>query len=180
MIRAKNIENLKIFPISVPKRFIFVRGETILRSEFCLIPTEFNDFLFASIGDEGTGTQLTVLSALTRLGVDPWNESARLSGLPKSGAAEALAPLIARLPKGSWDPGEVPAIAARLVALLPVPGAAARPARPAVAGKRKSRGRFQAAAGVMVVILAASVLLAIVATGRDGGRVSATNDVTQQ
>jgi hypothetical protein len=160
---TKNIEILKIFPISTPKRFIFVPGGAILRAEFCLIPTEFNDFLFAAIGDEGTGTQLTVLSALTRLGVDPWSESARLSGLPKSRAAQALAPMIARLPKGSWDPGEIPAIAARLVALLAVPGAASQPARPAVVGTR--RRRFRTAVGVMVFILAASVLLGILATG---------------
>ncbi len=43
-----------------------------LRPQFSLINSEFNEFLFASVGMEKTGIELTVLSALTRLGVDPW------------------------------------------------------------------------------------------------------------
>ena len=39
---------------------------------------------------------LSVISALTRLGVDPWEEAARLAALPKALAAEAMASMIAR------------------------------------------------------------------------------------
>ena len=38
------------------------------------------------------------LPKLTRLGLDPWEEAARLTPLPKARAAEALAKVIARLP----------------------------------------------------------------------------------
>jgi hypothetical protein len=44
---------------------------------------------------------LSDVSALKRLGVDPWGEAARLALLPKARAAETLAKLIARLPEPS-------------------------------------------------------------------------------
>jgi hypothetical protein len=74
-----------------------------LRAEFSLINSEFNGFLFAPIGEEESGIELTVFSALTRLAVDPWGEAARLSGLPKEIAAPALASMIARLPSGAAE-----------------------------------------------------------------------------
>ena len=98
-----------------------------LRAEFSLIHSELNGFLYAPIGDEDSGTELTVLSALARLALDPWGEAARLSTLPKDIAAAALASLIARLPRGRWAPSDVPAIAARLVQLLPERGPAPPP-----------------------------------------------------
>lgn len=58
-----------------------------LRPQFSLINSEFNEFLFAPVGEEGNGTVLTVLSAFTRLGMDPWGEAALLSELPKEAAA---------------------------------------------------------------------------------------------
>jgi hypothetical protein len=78
---------------------------------------EFNAFLFASLGEDKSGVELTVLSALTRLGFDPWQEAARLSELPKETAAFAL------LPEGSWKLAQMSALAARLVDCLPRPGA---------------------------------------------------------
>ena len=63
--------------------------------------------------------RLSVLSALARLEVDPWQEATKLVGLPEATAIERLASLIALLPnEGSMlrDPNT---IAARLVALLP-------------------------------------------------------------
>ena len=48
---------------------------------------EFNDFLFASIGADATGTYITVVSALARLDLDPWAEAAKLSRMPKTLAA---------------------------------------------------------------------------------------------
>ncbi len=50
-----------------------------LRPEYSLVHSEFNDFLFALVGQEKSGMQLTVLSALARFGFDPWREAARLS-----------------------------------------------------------------------------------------------------
>jgi hypothetical protein len=69
---------------------------------------------------------LSVVSALARLEIDPWQEAARLSELPRELAAAALDGLIRRLPGGRWDPAEIGTIAARLIELLPRPDAAAR------------------------------------------------------
>jgi hypothetical protein len=62
-----------------------------LPARFSLLHSDLNDFLFASVGDQQNGMPLSVISALTRLGVDPWEEAARLAALPKVLAAEALA-----------------------------------------------------------------------------------------
>jgi hypothetical protein len=35
---------------------------------------EFNDFLFAPIGEDSNGMLVSVLSGLARLDVDPWQE----------------------------------------------------------------------------------------------------------
>jgi hypothetical protein len=54
-----------------------------LRPEYSLGHSEYNAFLFAAVGEEKAGLPLTVLTALTRLGFDPWREAARLSDLPR-------------------------------------------------------------------------------------------------
>ena len=83
------------------------------------IDTEFNDFLYAPVGAEENKMTLSVLSALSRLNVDPWLEAAELSELPKDTAARRLASLITRLPGGRWAQGDCEVIAKRLVELLP-------------------------------------------------------------
>jgi len=62
---------------------------------------------------------LNVISALTRLGVDPWEEATRLADLPKAVAAEALARLVARSPIDRPQPSDNLAISQQLVELLP-------------------------------------------------------------
>lgn len=100
--------------------------------------SQYNAFLFAAVGEERNGATLTVQSALTRLGYDPWREAARLSGLPRDTAAGALAVAIAMLPEGDWNASDSEAIATRLVTWLPAPGAAA--AVPALgAGRSEDR-----------------------------------------
>jgi hypothetical protein len=66
-------------------------------ARFSLLHSDLNDFLFAAIGNEQNGMQLNVVSGLTRLGLDPWEEAARLAALPKARAAEVLTPIVARL-----------------------------------------------------------------------------------
>jgi hypothetical protein len=90
-----------------------------LAARFSLLHSDLNDFLFASVGEEQNGVTLSVVSALTRLGLDPWEEAARLTPLPKARAAEALAPLIARLPICRTRSSDDLAISQRLVELLP-------------------------------------------------------------
>jgi hypothetical protein len=80
---------------------------------------EFDKFLHAPIGADGNDMPLSVLSALTRLHVDPWKEAAELSELSKNTARERLASLIARLPGGRWTQTDARTIAHRLIELLP-------------------------------------------------------------
>jgi hypothetical protein len=70
--------------------------------EASVIPSEFNDFLFASIGEQENETPLSVLSALARLDVEPWQEAARLAQLPKDQAIQDLSSMIGELPGGRW------------------------------------------------------------------------------
>ena len=84
-----------------------------------LLGPEFDDFLFAPIGEDRNDIPLSLVSALARLDIDPWQEAAKLARLPRETATQRLASLIAALPEGPsahLDPG---AIAARLIALLP-------------------------------------------------------------
>jgi hypothetical protein len=80
---------------------------------------EFNDFLFSSIGEDRNGMLLSVLSALVRLDVDPWQEAAELDRLPGKAATRRLASLISDLPDELSAPLDSETIASRLIALLP-------------------------------------------------------------
>lgn len=82
---------------------------------------EFDEFLYASVGDDNNGMPLTVLSALARMDVDPWEEASKLTQLPQASAVTQLATLLGALrnaPVGAVDPAR---IAAPLIALLPCP-----------------------------------------------------------
>ncbi|HVC52997.1 MAG TPA: hypothetical protein VND87_13330 [Stellaceae bacterium] len=59
---------------------------------------DLDNFLFAAVGAEIDGMPLSMISALTRLGLDPWDEAGRLSSLGKQEAVAQLARLIVRLP----------------------------------------------------------------------------------
>jgi hypothetical protein len=109
---------------------------------FSLLRSEFNEFLFAPIGEEGNDTLLTVLSALARLGLDPWQESARLALLSREKATQSLASMIENLPNGRWAQADVGAIAARLIALLPAKRVAALPSRKAAYGQYPKHSRI--------------------------------------
>jgi hypothetical protein len=86
---------------------------------FALRESALNPFLFAEVGTELNGSQLTILSLLARLGSDPWAEADRLATLPKAAAISWLADRIARTPLTAKALGEAPATAARLIGLLP-------------------------------------------------------------
>ena len=80
---------------------------------------QLNGFLFAPIGEDGQGITVSVLSALARRDVDPWEEAAKLASLPGETAISRLATLIAPLPDGPAASLDPKVIAARLIALLP-------------------------------------------------------------
>src|SRR3984885_14678954 len=83
-----------------------------------LFEHKFDEFLFTPIGEEENGTMLNVMSAFARRNVDPWEEAARLSRLPRDVATRELCAMVAELPSGAncASPG---AIAERLMSPLP-------------------------------------------------------------
>jgi hypothetical protein len=81
--------------------------------------SEFDNFLLAPIGEDNNGMLLSVLSALARLDVDPWEEAATLARLPGDAATRKLASLISALPDGPSARPDSATIAARLISLLP-------------------------------------------------------------
>ena len=84
--------------------------------------SRYDHFLFAPICEEANGMQLSVLSALARMDVDPWDEATRLAAMPKAIAVRTLASTVGRVLGKSRNPSEMEVIAARLVQLLPQPG----------------------------------------------------------
>jgi hypothetical protein len=90
-----------------------------LRETFRPLRPDLDRFLFAAVGAEENGIPLSMVSALTRLGLDPWDEAVRLSSLGKREAVEQLARLIAELPGTNRPLAEAREIAGRLVEQLP-------------------------------------------------------------
>ena len=84
--------------------------------------SRYDHFLFAPICEEANGMQLSVLSALARMDVDPWEEADRLAAMPKAIAERTLASAIDQVIGKSWNPSKTEVIAARLVQLLPQRG----------------------------------------------------------
>ena len=80
-----------------------------------LFEHKFDEFLCTPIGEEENGMVLNVMSAFARRNVDPWEEAARLSRLPRDVATRELCAMIAELPSGA-NPR---AIAERLMSPLP-------------------------------------------------------------
>src|SRR6202048_190457 len=81
--------------------------------------SKYDHFLFAPICEEANGMQLSVLSALARMDVDPWEEATRLAAMPKAIAERALVSTLDRVLGKNRTPSETEVIAARLVQLLP-------------------------------------------------------------
>lgn len=90
-----------------------------LRQPFRPLRPDLDGFLFAAVGPEQDGIPLSVISALARLGLDPWEEAGRLSSLDKREAVEQLGRLIAELPGSGRSLPEAREIAGGLVEHLP-------------------------------------------------------------
>jgi hypothetical protein len=130
------------------------------RSTYAPLLPEFDAFLFAPVGEEVDGVPFSVLSALSRLGLDPRDEAARLARLTKDAAADQLATMIARLHDRRWSASEAWRIASGLVERLPKAKVAAndfsvRGIRPATASGAKPWLIYLAMAVAMLVILIA-------------------------
>jgi len=92
---------------------------TMAPSSTSNLTSEFDSFLYASVGEDTHGMPLSVLSALARSDLDPWREAAKLAGAPGNVATARLASLIMAVPGRSSTLPNPGAIAAGLVALLP-------------------------------------------------------------
>src|ERR1022692_4760148 len=83
------------------------------------VTSAYDAFLFAPIVDESGVMRLSVLSALARMNVDPWEEATRLAALSTSDAERSLVSTLNLFPGHPQSSPETATLAARLVALLP-------------------------------------------------------------
>ena len=103
------------------------------RSRFSTLNARYEDFLYAPVCEDANGMRLTVLSALARTDVDPWEGATRLAAMPKAIAEKTLLSILDLVSGQSWKSPEAAAAAARLVRLLPQPGETAAVAATATA-----------------------------------------------
>ena len=131
--------------------------EIIPAAPISYLTPKFDDFLFARI-DENGETPLSVLSVLARLGIDPWEEAARLAQLPRTVAARRLASSIAAIPGAPSAYLDAGTVSDRLISLLPPPHAVAR--LPHELGVRPmAKSTFAVWAILMALILVMQVIL---------------------
>ena len=138
-----------------------------LRQPFRPLRPDLDKFLFAAVGDEVKGIPLSVVSALTRLGLDPWKEAGRLSSLSHREAVEQLARLIAELPGSSRTFGEARDIAGSLVNLLPKHNTSPKSAPQVQIRPRFFRPALRRPSIIWVIcfVLAAAALISTLAHG---------------
>ena len=125
---------------------------------------DLDNFLFAAVGEEIDGVPLSTISALTRLGLDPWDEAGRLSSLGKQDAVAQLAQMIVRLPGTIWSPVEARGIAGGLIALLPRYDTAREAPEVRSAGPKKTVTE-RTKLWLIVLILGAAALVSVIAHG---------------
>jgi hypothetical protein len=121
---------------------------------------EFDDFLYAPIGTENNDMPLSVLSALARLGIDPWEEASVLTGLSREEASRRLATIIDRIPNRRWREGELGAVVDRLIRLLP--GVKLhRPSLPTPPTVQLNTKRLSAGATLLMLGICATILMLV-------------------
>jgi hypothetical protein len=106
-------------------------------------PPEFERFLHASVGEDRNGYVVTVLSALARLGLDPWAETAKLVALEGDAARTRLGTLLERfrdVPALATDHGTVARDLSQLLPAGPTRGAMKRATWKVADGRRGMSG----------------------------------------
>jgi hypothetical protein len=83
------------------------------------LESTYNAFLYAAVGEDKHGAPLTVLTALARQNVDPWDAAADLTKLPSETALRNLQSLLAALPGQTATIAEQAKVVSHLMALLP-------------------------------------------------------------
>ena len=140
-----------------------------MRQAYAPLRPEFDDFLFAAVGEEVDGIPLSMISMLTQLDLDPWREAARLASLAKREAVEQLTQIIARLPQIPLAVDKRAEIADNLIELLP--RRAVKTEKPAAPQPRASKpGGWahvpeRAKPWLIGMILGAAVLVSLMAQG---------------
>lgn len=123
------------------------------RSAPNFLTPEFNPFLFAMVGTDRLGGQLSVISALARLDLDAWAEAAALARLPRDAAVVKLSGILRKYSEIPQMAEGANVAAARLVALLP-----GRTSSPAVTAPAS---RLPAGNVVLALALFAGLCMAI-------------------
>ncbi len=122
---------------------------------------QFDDFLFARIDEDREATPLSVLSVLARLGVDPWEEAAKLAQLPRVSAAERLVAFIAATPGAPSVYLNAKTVCDRLIDLLPSPAGVTIQTRQQRGGLALVKYRWRVIWPVLIAVLLAIQLIAI-------------------
>ena len=124
-----------------------------------LVGAQFDKFLYAPIRADRNGTPLTVLSALARADVDPWQEAVSLALMRRDAAAARLTALIGALP--GEQTGDVSASSiADLVTLLPKTASVTVSSADSVfapVGPQQAQTRLALGALVILVMIALAV-----------------------
>ena len=89
------------------------------RARFSTLNARYENFLFAPVCEDANGMHLSVLSALARTNVDPWEEATRLAAMPAAIAEKTLTSILDLVSGRSWKSPEAATVVARLVRLLP-------------------------------------------------------------
>lgn len=80
---------------------------------------DYDAFLYAEVGQDATGATVSVLSALARLGLEPWTEAQALARLKRPEAQARLKAHLAEIRDIPMLARASNSVAIRLVALLP-------------------------------------------------------------
>ncbi len=86
----------------------------------------YESFLAAPVGEDRTGTNVSVLSMLARLDIDPWVEAADLAKMPETRARHRLEALLVRFTDVPAIVTDRSTLAQSLLDFLPVDGKTAR------------------------------------------------------
>jgi hypothetical protein len=118
-------------------------------------PPEFERFLYASVGEDQNGYVVTVLSTLSRLGFDPWKETAALVRLGRVSARERLETLLARfrdVPALALNHGRIAQDLSELLPDPPITGAMRQAASTVAGGHPGASGAIWAILAIVAAL----------------------------
>ena len=80
---------------------------------------DLDSFLYAFVGVDRSGSEVTVVSTLARLGLDPWKEASDLAAATEDAGTKRLSKLLSQFRDVPLLMGDHEATARSLVSLLP-------------------------------------------------------------